>query len=67
MPKRPVFQTATSNVGHWSENNEGLMTECGAVVHNRAPKIVVMNCNNCGRVVKARQGRAISNGKRSHR
>jgi hypothetical protein len=67
MPRRPVFQTATTRVGHWSENNEGLLTECGAVVNNRAPKIVVMNCNNCSRVVKARRGRAISNGKRAGR
>lgn len=65
MPRRPVYQTATGRTGHWSENDEGMLTECGAVVNNRAPKIVVMNCNNCSRVVKARQGRAISNGKRA--
>lgn len=65
MPRRTVWQTATSRVGHWSEDNDGLVTECGAAVNNRAPKIVVMNCQNCSRVVKARQGRAISNGKRA--
>lgn len=65
MAARLVYQTQSSTVGHWSQDNDGLLTECGSEVYSRAPKIVKMTCGNCTRVVKARQGRAISNGKRA--
>lgn len=54
MPRRKLFKTASGTKVHWSENEEGILTECGQVVDRPAGRSDRMDCQLCGKIVKAR-------------